>query len=72
MNLNIEVQVILVKKQRMYDIIAKLESPCIFIRYNPDHKFSSKEDLLKKLNKYLNPGDHKWDDYGFKVIYMFY
>jgi hypothetical protein len=46
----------------MYDIIAKLGLPCIFIRYNPDSKESNKEYLLKKLNKYLKLGD-----YGFKA-----
>ena len=61
--------------QRMYDIIAKLGQPCIFIRYNPDSKKSNKEILLEKVKKYLEIDieDNKhWDNYGFKSEYMFY
>ena len=61
-------------EQRMYDIIAKLGLPCIFIRYNPDSKESNKEKLLKLVEKYLklNEDNNIWDDYGFKVEYLFY
>jgi formate dehydrogenase assembly factor FdhD len=63
------------EKQRMYNIIAKLGLPCIFIRYNPDSKESNKEILLKKVKKYLelNIEDYNvWNDNGFKVKYLFY
>lgn len=61
-------------KQRMYDIVAKLGLPCIFIRYNPDNKDSDENKLLKKVKKYLELDDNTivWDDYGMKVKYMFY
>lgn len=61
-------------QQRMYDIIAKLKHPCIFIRYNPDNIKSNKEDLLNKIEDYLDlePTITVWDDYGFKVEYLFY
>ena len=62
-------------EQRMYDIIAKLGAPCIFIRYNPDSKESNKDRLVEKIKKYLEIDieDNKpWDNYGFKVEYMFY
>lgn len=65
--------------QRMYNIIAKLGLPCIFIRYNPDSKSSNKEMLLKTLVKYLNIENNPkytnvnaWDDFGFKAKYLFY
>jgi hypothetical protein len=41
-------------KQRMYNIIAKLNTPCIFIRYNPDSKSSNMGVLFNKVKKYLN------------------
>lgn len=61
-------------EKRMYDIIAKLGQPCIFIRYNPDSKKSNLSSLLDTVNKYLNVDveDTVWDDYGFKVLYLFY
>ena len=62
-------------KQRMYNIIAKLGLPCIFIRYNPDNKKSDKEVLIRNIEKYINldiEEDNIWDDYGFKVEYLFY
>lgn len=61
-------------KQRMYDIIAKIGEPCIFIRYNPDGKDSNKDELVKKLKEYLNleESDYPWDEYGFYSEYMFY
>nr|QBK88537.1 MAG: uncharacterized protein LCMiAC01_02140 [Mimivirus LCMiAC01] len=61
-------------KQRMYDIIAKLGQPCIFIRYNPDNKKSKQEILLKKVKKYLElEEDTKpWNKYGYKAVYLFY
>ena len=59
-------------EQRMYDIIAKLGMPCIFIRYNPDSKNSDKEELLKTVKKYLEKGKDTYNCYGFKCDYMFY
>ncbi len=61
-------------KKRMYDIIAKLGLPCIFIRYNPDSKLSDKNVLLTKVNEYLNiqPDNNIFDDFGFKADYLFY
>lgn len=64
-------------RQRMYDIIAKLGQPCIFIRYNPDGPHSNPDDLLDLVEQYLdmdiNEGQDKiWDDHGFKVEYLFY
>ena len=68
-------------KQRMYDIIAKLGQPCIFIRYNPDNKKNTidnkKSDqniLLKKIKKYLEleEDDKPWNNYGYKSVYLFY
>jgi hypothetical protein len=60
----------------MYDIIAKLGMPCIFIRYNPDSKKSDKNVLLEKVNEYLDldvdDEEKVWDDFGFKVDYLFY
>ena len=62
-------------EQRMYNIIAKLGLPCIFIRYNPDSKESNKEILLEKVQEYLElnieDGDI-WNDFGFKAEYLFY
>ena len=63
-------------EKRMMDIIAKLGQPCIFIRYNPDSKDTDKNKLLEKVNEYLNikikDKSYCWNDYGFKVEYMFY
>ncbi len=60
-------------KKRMYDIIAKLGTPCIFIRYNPDNINSDKNVLLDKINFYLNIEDIKgWNNYGFKCEYLYY
>ena len=60
-------------EKRMYDIIAKLGMPCVFIRYNPDSKNSDKEVLLNTVEQYLNLKNKKvWDEYGFKVDYLFY
>lgn len=62
-------------KQRMYDIIAKLGLPTIFIRYNPDSKDSNLDKLLEIVKKYLElkPDSPKiWDDYGFYSEYLFY
>ena len=62
------------EEQRMYNIIAKLGLPCIFIRYNPDSKESNKDILLNKIQKYFDivEQDTPWDDYGFMVEYLFY
>lgn len=61
-------------KQRMYDIIAKLGLPCVFIRYNPDNKNSDKNILLAIIKKYLNlkEDEKDWDEFGLKVHYLFY
>ncbi|AYV75830.1 MAG: hypothetical protein Terrestrivirus3_99 [Terrestrivirus sp.] len=63
-------------KARMYDIIAKLGLPCIFIRYNPDNKISDLNILLKSVEEYLDldvdDTRDMFDNYGFKVIYLFY
>lgn len=62
-------------EKRMYDIIAKLGLPCIFIRYNPDSKESNKKILLEKIQKYLEldiEDDNIWDNFGFKAEYLFY
>lgn len=60
------------EKQRMYDIISKLGMPCIFIRYNPDNKKSDKDVLLEKIIENFDLTNEVWDDYGFKVEYLFY
>lgn len=65
-------------KKRMYDIIAKLGTPCIFIRYNPDNKQSKLETLLETVNEYLDLDidDNNFmtifDEYGFKAEYLYY
>ncbi len=61
-------------KRRMYDIVAKLGQPCVFIRYNPDHRGSDKTILLKKVKKYLrlDVGNINFDDYGLKKRYLNY
>ena len=65
-------------ERRMLDIIAKLGLPCVFIRYNPDSRASNKDLLVKKINSYFDLGINyennllPWDEYGFKVEYMFY
>lgn len=64
------------EEQRMYDIIAKVNQPCIFIRYNPDNKDSDKKILLEKVKKYLDLKENDihdlCNDYGFFVEYLFY
>jgi len=61
-------------ERRMYDIIAKLGMPCIFIRYNPDNKNSDKNELLKLVEKYLEIKIDKpiWNEHGFHVEYLYY
>ena len=60
-------------QQRMYDIIAKLGQPCLFIRYNPDSKESNQNVLLNMIKDYLELDDQIiWDDYGYKCDYLFY
>lgn len=59
----------------MYDIIAKLGMPTIFIRYNSDNKNSNKEALLKCLIFYLNLNEEDnniWNEFGLKTEYLFY
>ena len=68
-------------QRRMYDIVAKLGLPCVFIRYNPDDKKSDYNVLLEMINDYLEKdideinfdediNGHKND--GLKVEYLFY
>lgn len=61
-------------EQRMYDIVAKLGMPCIFIRYNPDNKQSDKNVLLSKVKEYLELNDEKeiWNEFGLYTEYLFY
>ena len=61
-------------ESRMYDIIAKLGTPCIFIRYNPDNKFSDKNVLLEKIKCYHDlEENYPWNDIsGLYVEYLFY
>jgi hypothetical protein len=61
--------------RRMYDIIAKLGMPCVFIRYNPDSKKSDLKELLNLTKKYLKlkiEDPQIWNEYGFKSDYLFY
>ena len=60
------------EEQRMYDIIAKLNLPTIFIRYNPDGKTSHLKILVDTLLEQFNHSKDTWNDFGFKVIYLFY
>ena len=68
-------------QRRMYDIVAKLGLPCVFIRYNPDDKKSDYNVLLEMIKEYLEKdideidfnediNGHKND--GLKVKYLFY
>ncbi len=62
-------------EQRMYDIVAKLGLPCIFIRYNPDHKNSDMNELLITVRKYLDlqiEAAPIWNNFGLKCEYMYY
>jgi hypothetical protein len=61
-------------QQRMYNIIAKLGLPCIFIRYNPDNKISELNVLLNTVKKYLDLSFDTiiWDEYGYYCEYLFY
>jgi hypothetical protein len=61
-------------ESRMYDIIAKVGVPCIFIRYNPDGKHSNKNVLLEKIKYYLTlEGNFPWNDIsGLFAEYLFY
>jgi hypothetical protein len=64
-------------KQRMYDIVAKISTPCIFIRFNPDGKESDTTVLLKYVKKCLKSpisktGNFVWNKFGLKCIYLYY
>ncbi len=61
-------------EKRMFDVVAKLGLPTIFIRYNPDNKRSDKELLLKCVKFYLSEhGENIWDETsGLHVEYLFY
>jgi hypothetical protein len=61
----------------MYNIISNLGLPCIFIRYNPDNNRTNGSKLIETIKKHLDLDIndklcHPWDDYGFKVEYLFY
>ena len=67
--------------RRMYDIVAKLGVPCVFIRYNPDDIKSDYKVLLEMIKEYLeidmdeinfneDINGHKND--GLKLEYLFY
>lgn len=61
-------------QKRMYDIVAKVGLPTIFIRYNPDNKNSDKEKLLERVKFYLEHGKSQFDinSGGLKVEYLYY
>lgn len=61
-------------KSRMYNIIAKIGMPCVFLRYNPDDKNSDKNFLLKRLKLYLNLESNVkiWNKFGFRAEYLYY
>lgn len=62
-------------EKRMYDIIAKLGLPTVFIRYNPDGKNADKEVLLNCIIFYLNLNENDniiWNEFGLKTEYLFY
>ena len=61
----------------MYDIIAKLGMPCVFIRYNPDNNDSNLDSLLEKINEYIDFEEEpnsldEFDEFGLSVKYLFY
>lgn len=66
--------------RRMSDVVANLGLPCIFIRYNPDSKESDEKVLLEWVVKFLSLENNEgiitekpiWDDFGLKVLYLFY
>jgi hypothetical protein len=60
------------EEKRMYDVVANLGLPCIFIRYNPDNKNSDKNVLLDKVKEYLNLTEDCWNEFGLKIEYLFY
>ena len=68
-------------ERRMYDIVAKLGAPCVFIRYNPDDKKSDYNKLLEMVKDYLEKDIFEIDfteeingnkNYGLKIEYLFY
>ena len=62
-------------ERRMYDIVAKLGLPCVFIRYNPDDKKSDYNILLKMIKEYLEKDMNEiyFNEYsGLKAEYLFY
>ena len=64
------------EEKRMYNIVAKLGQPCVFIRYNPDSKESSLDTLLQSVRNYLELSDGEkikpWNNMGLRVDYLFY
>ena len=62
-------------ERRMYDIVAKLGLPCVFIRYNPDDKKSDYNILLEMIKEYLEKDMNEiyFNEYsGLKTEYLFY
>tara|TARA_B100000787_G_C16097671_1_gene251957 strand:+ start:308 stop:586 length:279 start_codon:yes stop_codon:yes gene_type:complete len=61
-------------ERRMYDIIAKLGQPCVFVRYNPDNVVDgSLGSLSSAVERYLPSGSPVvYNDFGLCVEYMFY
>jgi hypothetical protein len=62
-------------ERRMYDIVAKLGLPCVFIRYNPEDKKSDYNVLLEMIKDYLEKDKYEidFDEHsGLKVEYLFY
>ena len=60
-------------ERRMYDIIAKLGQPCMFIRYNPDNKDSeSLIELACFVEEHLEKSDIEFSDAGLCTEYLFY
>ena len=66
--------------QRMFNIISNIGRPCIFIRYNPNHKESNYNKLKKTIDKYIKLSNNieniKFNDIennmGLKTKYLFY
>lgn len=59
-------------EQRMYDIIAKLGQPCVFIRYNPDGKDNDKKVLLNEIKNNLYQDGIGFNHVGLKTVYLYY
>jgi len=62
------------ENSRMLRIRWMLETPCVFVRYNPDSRDSCLDTLLKTVQKYMNVDgcNPPWDENGLHVEYLFY